>query len=300
MAAEIDDQVEQALFNNIEILKTTTSAFNFQVGAGTVDTITFDLTSSAVGYTTGYTSAQLDVDVGAVTASVSTTYNPGRIDVSLATSTARNDALSELKAGFYTVEVTDIDVNSAGKGDLTFRIRDSSGNIVSIDNDGDGTGSDTDTTITVVIDKEIPSPPGPNKPGASATIDLGVGFKLRFSDVNSTDDPTSFGVQYTPRGNTVSSNAQASAFIQKIDTAIDNVSKGLSFIGAITNKLMFKEDSLSSAETNTEAAKSRILDADMALEQLESTKLQILQQTSTAVLAQANIIPRSVLQLFQR
>ncbi|KPK88062.1 flagellin, partial [bacterium SM23_31] len=51
--------------------------------------------------------------------------------------------------------------------------------------------------------------------------------------------------------------------------------------------------------TNTEATKGRILDADIAKEQLESTRLQILQQTATAQLAQANILPQNVLALFQ-
>ena len=59
-----------------------------------------------------------------------------------------------------------------------------------------------------------------------------------------------------------------------------------------------KESTLSIAITNTEATKGRILDADIAKEQLNSTRLQILQQTSTAQLAQANITPQNVLALF--
>ncbi|MFA6449578.1 MAG: flagellin [bacterium] len=47
------------------------------------------------------------------------------------------------------------------------------------------------------------------------------------------------------------------------------------------------------------AAKSRILDADMAVEISEFTRLQILQQTGTAILAQANAQPQSILQLMK-
>jgi flagellin len=53
------------------------------------------------------------------------------------------------------------------------------------------------------------------------------------------------------------------------------------------------------AITNTEAAKSRILDADIAKEQIAVVKLQILQQTATAQLAQANASPQVFLSLFR-
>ena len=60
-----------------------------------------------------------------------------------------------------------------------------------------------------------------------------------------------------------------------------------------------KEGTLSVAITNTQATKGRILDADIAKEQLTSTRLQILQQTATAQLAQANVTPQNVLALFR-
>ncbi len=288
---EIDDQVNQALFNNIEILKTTTGAFSFQVGAGTLDSITFDLTSSEVGYTTGFTASQLDVVVGSATASVSTTYDPVGLTVAVATSpTFINSGLTELSEGFYTVEVTSVAANSAGAGTITFQVRDSAGVIISIDGDGStGTTSDTDTSVDLAFTGLDP-----------AVFDTGVGFTIDFSALSSaTSNPTSFGIDYAPDGGSVATNANAAAYIQNVDDAIENVSKALSFIGAVTNRLTFKEDALAVARTNTEAAKSRILDADIAFEQLEATKLQILQQTATAMLAQANAAPQAVLALFQ-
>ncbi|MBI5678534.1 MAG: flagellin, partial [Planctomycetes bacterium] len=51
--------------------------------------------------------------------------------------------------------------------------------------------------------------------------------------------------------------------------------------------------------TNTEEARSRIEDADMAHEHLNSPKLQLLQQTASAMLAQANSGPQSILSLFK-
>jgi len=87
--------------------------------------------------------------------------------------------------------------------------------------------------------------------------------------------------------------------IAVINGAIEKVSDSLQNVGSISSRLTVKEATLRIAITNTEAAKSRILDSDMAFEQLESTRLQILQQTATAQLAQANVAPQNVLALFQ-
>jgi len=87
--------------------------------------------------------------------------------------------------------------------------------------------------------------------------------------------------------------------MSKIDNAIADVSEALSYIGSVTNRLTYQETSLTVAKTNTEAARSRIEDADMAYEQLQATKLQILQQTASAMLSQANTGPQSILTLFR-
>ncbi len=92
--------------------------------------------------------------------------------------------------------------------------------------------------------------------------------------------------------------AGASAALAKVNTAIETISDMLQQIGATVSRLTVKESTLSVAITNTEATKGRILDADIALEQLKSTRLQILQQTATAQLAQANVMPQNVLALF--
>ena len=91
----------------------------------------------------------------------------------------------------------------------------------------------------------------------------------------------------------------SSTALSNVDTAIEYVSDALQQVGAWISRLTVKESTLSIAITNTEATKSRILDADIAREQLNSTKLQILQQTSTAQLAQANVMPQNVLALFR-
>jgi len=90
----------------------------------------------------------------------------------------------------------------------------------------------------------------------------------------------------------------ASYALSKVDTAIESVSDSLQNIGSLISRLGVKESTLSVSITNTEATRSRIIDADIAKEQLESTRNLILQQTSTAQLAQANLTPQNVLALF--
>jgi flagellin len=98
--------------------------------------------------------------------------------------------------------------------------------------------------------------------------------------------------------NQASSSALAVSALTNVNAALDTINTSLQTIGATISRLSVKENTLSIAITNTEATKSRILDVDIAREQLESTRFQILQQTATAQLAQANVIPQNVLALF--
>ncbi len=95
------------------------------------------------------------------------------------------------------------------------------------------------------------------------------------------------------------SSTNLSTTLSSIDSAIQTLSQQLQYIGSLVQRLDVKEATLQVAITNTDAAASRIMDADIAKEQLEMTKLQILQQTATVQLTQANAQPQGVLQLFR-
>jgi len=82
-----------------------------------------------------------------------------------------------------------------------------------------------------------------------------------------------------------------------IDTAIEKVSSQRSKLGANQNRLEHTISNLNNARENLQAAESRIRDLDMAEEIMAFTKNNILQQAATAMLAQANMAPQSVLQL---
>jgi len=91
----------------------------------------------------------------------------------------------------------------------------------------------------------------------------------------------------------------ATAALGTIVKAIGTVSDMRSKLGAMQNRLNSTVDNLSNVVTNTEAARSRIQDTDYATETTALAKSQIIQQAATAMLAQANQQPQSVLSLLQ-
>ena len=87
--------------------------------------------------------------------------------------------------------------------------------------------------------------------------------------------------------------------ISTIDLAIDRVSGVRGDLGAIQNRLGFTVRSLENAFENVKASESSIRDADVAEEVSAFTRAQILVQASTALLAQANALPKNALSLLQ-
>ena len=89
------------------------------------------------------------------------------------------------------------------------------------------------------------------------------------------------------------------AQLASIDEAIKKVSAQRSKLGAVQNRLEHTIKNLDNAAENLQAAESRIRDVDMAKEMMEFTRQSILQQAATAMLAQANQAPQTVLQLLR-
>ena len=93
---------------------------------------------------------------------------------------------------------------------------------------------------------------------------------------------------------TVASNA-----ITRLDNTIADVSAQRATFGAVSNRLTHAIDNLTNVKTNSEASRSRILDTDYAAATSELARTQIIQQAGTAMLAQANQLPQTVLALLQ-
>ena len=93
--------------------------------------------------------------------------------------------------------------------------------------------------------------------------------------------------------------AASNTAINRIDSALTSVSALRSTFGAIQNRFESTISNLTAVSENLSAARSRIKDADFAMETANLTRAQILQQAGTAMLAQANSLPQGVLALLQ-
>ena len=98
---------------------------------------------------------------------------------------------------------------------------------------------------------------------------------------------------------TLTTQKDANAAIDKIDTAINKVSMVRATFGSVQNRLEHKIDNMNVTVENLTSAESRIRDTDMATEMMNFTKQNILTQASQSMLAQANQLPQSVLSLLQ-
>jgi flagellin len=98
---------------------------------------------------------------------------------------------------------------------------------------------------------------------------------------------------------TAADTAFAALKVEDLDNAIKNVSNARSTFGAIQNRLEHRLTNLATYQENLVASESRIRDVDMASEMVNFSKLQILQQAGTSMLAQANQSPQSVLALLR-
>jgi flagellin len=129
--------------------------------------------------------------------------------------------------------------------------------------------------------------------GTFSASGLGVGAASSGgSGSGATLDVTASG--FGTVGDTASSGA-----LSAIDTAITNVSKARSGIGATQNQFGYTMTNLQTSIQNVSASRSNITDADLATEVTAMTQAQILTQAATSVLAQANSAPQAILKLLQ-
>ena len=84
-----------------------------------------------------------------------------------------------------------------------------------------------------------------------------------------------------------------------IDNALTSLNGVLANLGAVQNKLTYRQEKINVQIENFTASESTIRDVDMALEMANLTKNQILVQTGMAMLAQANALPQNIIQLLR-
>ena len=97
----------------------------------------------------------------------------------------------------------------------------------------------------------------------------------------------------------ISSQANANTAIGTLDNALNNVNQERAKFGAIINRLNYAADNLTNVSQNTSASRSQVQDTDYAQATTELARTQIISQAATAMLAQANQAPQTVLSLLR-
>jgi len=149
--------------------------------------------------------------------------------------------------------------------------------------------------------------------GTSGTVAFQVGanggqtVSVNFGNLGSATVATVSGMTETIHsaaadlvaGTTASAITKGTSAVTAIDSAITAVNSQRATFGAAVNQLTYAVDNLANVKVNSEAARSRVLDTDYARETSELARTQIIQQAGTAMLAQANQLPQTVLSLLQ-
>ncbi len=132
----------------------------------------------------------------------------------------------------------------------------------------------------------------------SFTFKLGTGSTAGVDDVTISVNAISsqaLGIN----GGSVTTAGNADTASTAVSAALDTLNTARAVVGAAQNRLEFAADNLATSIENTEAARSSLLDLDVAKEMTMFTSKQILVQSGVSMLAQANQMPQSLLKLFQ-
>jgi flagellin len=166
------------------------------------------------------------------------------------------------------------------------------------DNNDDGVGDLLTTKLAALINTNASLEGVLN---ASATVDgtsvltlTGIDLDNAFTLVASATGATATGIE-----GDISTQSGADSAIASLTTSLESLDSQRAVIGASINRLTHTVDNLTNISSNTAASRSRIIDTDYAKATSELARTQIIQQAATAMLAQANQQPASVLSLLQ-
>ena len=282
LKAETDRIISNTQWNGVNVLdksftnNTDAGKFVFQVGANANQTISHTIDVFSLGTPDGVN--------GTAAAGISITTSAG-------TGTSGTVETKVLTLGGNYAEGDKITINlDESVFQYTVKSEDAASSATFTDNlvaalnlsfddgytvDGSGAG-----TITLTTDNRV-----------SAGTTAGNSFSLRITDTDGEwDDIADLNVLTQATSNTS---------VSTLDVAISSVNQARAEIGSVINRLTYAADNLTNVSQNAEASRSRILDTDYAKTTTELARSQIIQQAATAMLAQANQQPQSVLSLLR-
>ena len=269
------------------------SFFSFQVGAATGDKNQIDVTIGGMGANIlGFaTPAAGDSDSSTPTGAPVASIDGTTLTIDGAAAADGNLVLSFDAGADITVAVTAGDTGDALADKIAAAVNanDAAGDEVATSSD-DGSG-------TVTFDFSVAT--SPYDTATSITIGAATDVaQAAAADDGGSDTPAPVDVPTAPV-TSVANADDARVTIKAIDEAIKTVNIQRSKLGAVSNRLSHTVNNLTNISSNLSAAQGGIEDADFAHETTMLAKNQILQQASTAMLAQANASKQNVLSLLQ-
>jgi len=211
-------------------------------------------------------------------ADVNSTYTLSKVDAThmKLSGTTSSQTITTSATGAQTLNFDKMGISFGFNGDPTAAIS------------GTGGGLDTATIITANTTSAS------FRVGSGATSDSDNLVAVSLGDLRAS---TSTGLNLSGVG--VDTSANATSALASIAAAVSTVNSVVGSLGAAENRLNYASTNVASLYQNVSAAESVIRDTNMAQEYTNYSKLQILQQAGTAMLAQANSSQQSVLKLFQ-
>ncbi|CAM5453808.1 FliC/FljB family flagellin [Alcaligenes faecalis] len=268
--SEINRVSKETQFNGKYVLGEDATSLTVQVGANDNEIITIDL--AKIDSTTlklddfkvsgkSLVSAQGNADTDTILVNGET--------YTFATTPGTDAGDKELSAAAPAITATD----TAAAGRTNTLVKNDKGEVFikSVDT--------TDTDDVRYFQADMTATPADGTTGATLTVKVGAEV------ANLTEDTAEAGVTKNP--------------LAKLDAALQQVDDLRSHLGAIQNRFQSTIANLNNTVNNLSAARSRIEDADYAVEVSNMTRSQILQQAGTSVLAQANQVPQTVLSLLR-
>jgi flagellin len=261
LISEVDRVAKTSSFNGQKLLEGSFAGAVFQVGSGAGDNIT-------IGSLVDATSANLS----------SVTYSKSTIQIDVA-QTALEAEIDDLKVAGVTLDTVAVASSAAERR----------GQVVAAIN---AKTADTGVTAFLEANGDITLLSGDTAANTTAAAGTGVTVSAAFADATGTDAK---GV------GTLSVATQADAWValKKVDSAIDQINSSRADLGALQTRFEKSIENIDIMNENISAARGRIVDADFAAETASLSRTQILQQAGTAMVAQANQLPQSVLSLLQ-
>jgi len=268
LSAEITRITENTFFNGIHVLNSSATT-TFQVGDGATDFIAIDYKPMGSAFIGGTVTNNHEVAATSATANNVTSYTYATLDTNDAAVPVAGEQLQITVNGRTFVQDFTTDVDTTMNALATQITNASIKNVASITWDA---SNDTNLVIKSVANETL------------TVSDVTIYTKATSGNITSQE---------------ITDVASAGRTLSHIESAIEDVDMYRATLGAQANRIQHAASNLMSRVEHQAAARSRIQDADYAVESANLAKAQILQQAGTAMLAQSNASMQNVLELLK-